>query len=76
VFVLEAKDDSLASTRKQIANWLETGLPLPSWVSQFADEDESQRWRFCTYIPENGYGEIAVNLPVHEQIDLPGGGDA
>jgi hypothetical protein len=76
VFVLEAKDDSLASTRKQIANWLETGLPLPSWVSQFADEDESQRWRFCPYIPENGYGEIAVNLPVHEQIDLPGGGDA
>ena len=41
--------------RKYINDWLSGGLPLPKWV-------QARDWRKCPYLPQNGYGEIAVNL--------------
>jgi hypothetical protein len=45
-----------------VGEWLRYGLPLPQWARErYARPGESD-WQWCPYLPENGYGEIAVNL--------------
>lgn len=75
---------------KFLSRWLATGLPLPSTAITAYDlpEDIDTQWQCCPYIPQNGYGEIAVNLFVHsdtafacpenriERITIPGQGEA
>ncbi len=69
VFVLQAdkgyEDDGIKLMRK----WLASGLPLPDWaVTTYARHGkDGKHWTNCPYIPQNGYGEIAINLPVHWQ---------
>jgi len=65
VFVLQPKLETAA--KKFIEKWSKTGLPVPNWVIEKyrrADK-EGNHWSNCPYIPQNGYGEIAVNLSIH-----------
>jgi hypothetical protein len=44
--------------------WLQTGLPIaPSLREHYGLEgDQFDHWERCPFVPENGFGEIAVNL--------------
>lgn len=58
VFVLKAEPGQDSAAQKCIDNWLANGLPLPERV-------KDRHWTNCPYLPEGGYGEIAVNLDIH-----------
>lgn len=68
VFVLEAVGDPAAGPA-MIFEWERTGLPLPKWARTAwgLSGDPARDWRLCPYLPENGYGEIAVNLACHTE---------
>jgi len=46
---------------KMVKEWYLNGLPLPQWVK----DNYGTTWQKCPFMPENGYGEIAVNLSCH-----------
>ena len=50
-----------------VADWLLQGLPLPRWAIELytRGDHDGAHWSNNPFIPENGYGEIAVNLEVH-----------
>ena len=62
VFVLSGGADA----EKLIADWLARGLPIPKWAEQLyaGEKADGAHWSRNPYIPQNGYGEIAVN-PAH-----------
>ena len=67
VFVLRAVDKGIkgiTAAQKKITEWLACGLPLSPAVCQCygISEDPEQQWRQTPFIPQNGYGEIAVNM--------------
>ncbi len=48
--------------------WIEKGLALQLRVRRFYGIDkvpEDELWKFCPYLPENGYGEVTVNQTSH-----------
>ncbi len=55
--------------QKCIENWLQHGLPAPKWAVKTygasTSDPDALAWDRCPYTRENGYGEIAVNLPSH-----------
>jgi hypothetical protein len=59
VFVFDVIDETNA--KGKIEYWLKHGLPLPDW----AETLYGNNWQTCPFLPENGFGEIAVNLDVH-----------
>ncbi|MCA9209891.1 MAG: hypothetical protein KDA55_16140, partial [Planctomycetales bacterium] len=61
VFVLRATNDREADANDCIERWLQIGLPLPGWAKSRYGE------RFATnpFLPVDGFGEIAVNVPEH-----------
>ncbi len=68
VFVLQpssthqgAKD----TAAKCINEWARYGLSLPPALATGAT------WQTCPYLRENGYGEIAANMPVHWEYRPP-----
>lgn len=64
VFVLRATAPEKSA--QTIATWLRDGVPLPQWAMERYKASESHElWRVCPYLPENGYGEIVVNLKTH-----------
>jgi hypothetical protein len=66
VFVLKATDPDKAA--ELCKNWKTWGLPPPDWaLEKRYGKTESGRldWRQCPFTPENGFGEIAINLPCH-----------
>lgn len=65
VFVLETASDK---ARAKVQEWLRTHLPAPTWL---LDDAGNEPWRAIPYLPEGGYGQIAVNLPCHEGEPLP-----
>jgi hypothetical protein len=65
VFVLRVKDEQAL---EKLEGWLKYGLPLSETVKVFYGET----WRENPYIPEDGYGAIAINLPCHTNIKAPG----
>jgi len=69
VFVLHAADDaSLGKIEEKIADWQRNGLPVAkSACKEFGLTSNHTDWSKCPYIPENGYGEIAVDLMWHWQ---------
>jgi hypothetical protein len=64
-FLLEPVDGKEREACARLAEWLRTGLPLAEGVRKFygIPDDPAVQWKHCPYIPENGYGEIAVNEP-------------
>lgn len=67
VFVLEIAASSLQDGQDCITKWLEHGVPVKEDVCTYYNipPDADQQWQVCPFIPQNGYGEIAVNLSVH-----------
>lgn len=65
VFVLEATDQPKA--KKLCKSWCHYGLPIPDWAFERYGRSSGGRldWRKCPFIPENGFGEIIMNLPCH-----------
>lgn len=65
VFVFDVSDEVSASER--IDKWLRHGLPLPDWAVELYLKNVNERnyWQYLPFLPENGFGEIAVNLDVH-----------
>ncbi len=72
VFVLAPSDDSqegIEKAKECVTGWLASGLTVPAWaVRRYADGKRGRLWSSCPYVPENGFGEIAVNLSVHEDM--------
>jgi CRISPR/Cas system CSM-associated protein Csm3 (group 7 of RAMP superfamily) len=71
VFVLRAVAGKEAEAASFITASLRNGLPLPLWAKVRYARDSNSRdgdnWANCPYIPQNGYGEIAVNLKTHDE---------
>ena len=60
VFALTVVDADVAA--KKLDAWLRRGLPIPeSWHKKYAD------WRSNPYLPQNGFGEIAINYLEHDK---------
>lgn len=64
VFMLQSTEEApFPQTRKYLLEWVQQGLPLPEWAIQ----SYGSSWQTCPFIPENGYGEIALNMPCHTE---------
>lgn len=63
VFKLKVVNEEAA--RRLLDDWLTKGLPLPPWAQQEYGQYDRELWQNCPFVPENGYGEIAVNLAWH-----------
>lgn len=65
VFVLELNGDEV-DIKKKIDHWKTSGLDAPNWAKElYGKRGEKLNWENCPYVPENGYGEIKVNLRWH-----------
>lgn len=73
VFVLKASPGKESQAQDCVDTWLRQGLELPAWARELYARGgrDGAHWSNCPYIPENGYGEIAVNLSVHSQLRPP-----
>jgi hypothetical protein len=65
LFKLKVKDEPRAT--ELLNRWLANGLPLPRWALDEYGQKDMAIWRTCPFVPENGYGEVAVNLSWHWQ---------
>lgn len=61
VFKLRPRDENKA--KACLEKWLEGGLDLPQWAKERFGTAET--WKTCPFVPQNGFGEIAVNLNWH-----------
>lgn len=67
VFVLQTTQGREADSVAFLSRALSSGLPLPKWAA----DRYGTAWNQCPFIPENGYGEISVNLPCHTTHQPP-----
>ena len=67
VFILNVTDETKANNK--IKDWIKGGLPLPDWAKNLYLKNISKEnyWKHLPFIPENGFGEIAVNLDTHRE---------
>lgn len=65
VFILRSVNPE--SARACLSRWLNRGLDLPAWALEKYNQGGRALWQNCPFVPENGYGEIAVNLKWHWQ---------
>ena len=65
VFLLKVTDAAKAATH--LKKWQTGGLPVPAWArDHFArNGKDGADWSNQPFVPENGFGEIAVNLSTH-----------
>jgi CRISPR/Cas system CSM-associated protein Csm3 (group 7 of RAMP superfamily) len=63
LFKLRVTDEIRAP--KLLTQWMSSGLPLPKWALAEYGQYNRPLWETCPFVPENGYGEIAVNLAWH-----------
>lgn len=70
VFVLQPETGKEQEAQKTLQDWLISGLPLPSWAKELyaRNNNDGGHWQNCPYLPENGYGEIAINLSCHNDL--------
>ena len=70
VFVLQIRDEAVA--KNKLSDFVEKGLPLPKQITALLPKVEHpwEHWKTCPYVPENGYGEIIVNLDWHWEKSL------
>lgn len=65
VFVfVPAESAAAADVESIMRRWLDHGLPLPRW----AKERYGDSWQTCPFRREEGFGEVAVNLPCHRRL--------
>ena len=74
VFVLRIVNQPVVETL--IRKWKSHGLDTPNWAKDRysparADGQRDPLWQRCPYVPQNGYGEIAINLKCHFDNRLP-----
>ncbi len=64
VFVLISSKGNETEAQKKIEEWFKKGLDFPNWAKEKYSRNgkDGSHWTNCPYIPENGFGEIAVNL--------------
>lgn len=62
VFVLQAKN--LQKATDCLRRLQKDGLPLPEDITKRVPSDK-QPWQVCPFVPENGHGEININLACH-----------
>lgn len=64
IFVLRSETGDIAGAKEKIQDWLNYGLPLSDSVISYYEigGNEGERWKKCPFLPQNGYGEIAVNI--------------
>jgi hypothetical protein len=62
VFVLRAKEQERDTARKKLQELERNGLPHPEDIKR---EQTDTLWKHCPFVPENGYGEICINLAWH-----------
>lgn len=78
VFVLKIRDVGVA--KEKLSDFVKSGLPLPSQITALLPEvvHPWEHWKKCPYVPENGYGEIIVNLDWHWEncLSSPAVGEA
>lgn len=61
VFVFEID----GSTRKTVKDWLRGGLRVPAEaLAAYGLQNDPGLWQYCPYLPQNGYGEIAILQPI------------
>ncbi len=65
VFVLKVTDNKNSEVEKYLDGWLNHGLPFPEWALKKYKDTNRPLWQTCPFIPENGFGEIAINLKWH-----------
>lgn len=67
VFVLKARPGQEERASECIADWQLHGLPLPQWaVDLYSDaQNRGDAWNRCPFRPQDGFGEIVVDLPCH-----------
>lgn len=63
LFKLRVVNEEIAT--QLLTRWLTGGLPLPKWALIEYGQYKRPLWETCPFVPENGYGEIAVNLAWH-----------
>jgi hypothetical protein len=64
VFVLCPQVGKEKVAQQYIEKWFNTGLPVPKWaVNKYQlGEEAASYWERCPFIPQHGFGEIAVNV--------------
>jgi hypothetical protein len=66
VFVLDLSKPEAAG--QAITDWKNKGLPLPEWtIDRYGGGSGAVDWRRCPFTPEDGYGEVAINLECHQK---------
>ncbi len=66
VFVFSYQRDKAAEVKEQVQKWQRLGIPLADIVIKaYQLAKDRPLWMQCPFLPENGYGEIAVNLESH-----------
>ena len=66
VFVLEMSTAQPTAIFDLIDRWRSSGLPLDSAAREFyAIDSTDEPWSQCPFLPENGYGEVAINQQLH-----------
>jgi hypothetical protein len=70
VFVLQVANVREADAQTFLQRIATRGLPIPAWArTAFGlTGDPKTDWCFCPYLPENGYGEVALNLETHVRL--------
>ncbi|WP_448872443.1 RAMP superfamily CRISPR-associated protein [Desulfobulbus propionicus] len=77
VFVFSFKAEDKSRVQEKVKTWRRRGLDLPPAVIKCylpkkkaktgAEKDAVETiWQHCPFIPQNGFGEIAVNLEIHD----------
>jgi hypothetical protein len=61
-FLLKPVAGRESDARDRLALWVKRGIPIAKSLCAFykIPEDEASQWRHCPYLPENGYGEVAI----------------
>lgn len=57
--------------RNLLTSWMRTGLPMPDWVEKHFKIKGKAPWQWCPYIRENGFGEIALNPTLPDELGRP-----
>jgi hypothetical protein len=76
VFVLTIVDSAKANGDNKgdkglLDRWAIQGLPLADWVKRRYAPGGEPLWKRCPFLPEVGYGEIAINLACHTLNRIP-----